>query len=151
MAANAYDDATHVATPPTFVPPPGELGPEEAYEEEEPRKSRVGLAILITALIVAALGLGGWALYRMLNLNTVQTVDVPDVVGYTEQQAREQLEGNKLVVAVTKVNADEQTKGTVTAQSVKAVLSPLLSTMGRRPPLSLKGWLARIAKMRKRL
>jgi serine/threonine-protein kinase len=69
---------------------------------------------------VAALGLGGWALYRMLNLNTVETVDVPDVVGYTEQQAREQLEGNKLVVAVTKVNADEQTKGTVTAQDPAA-------------------------------
>ncbi|HEU4909979.1 MAG TPA: Stk1 family PASTA domain-containing Ser/Thr kinase, partial [Propionibacteriaceae bacterium] len=120
MAANAYDDATHVATPPTFVPPPGELGPEEAYEEEEPQKSRVGLAILITALIVAALGLGGWALYRILNPNTVQTVDVPDVVGYTEQQAREQLEGNKLVVVVTKVNADEQTKGTVTAQDPAA-------------------------------
>ena len=120
MAANAYDDATHVATPPTFVPPPGELAPEEAVEEEEPRKSRVGLAILITALIVAALGLGGWALYRMLNPNSVETVDVPDVVGYTEQQAREQLEGNKLVVAVTKVNADEQTKGTVTAQDPAA-------------------------------
>src|SRR5215208_4557157 len=37
MAANAYDDATHVATPPTFVPPAGPEGPEEEYEEEEPQ------------------------------------------------------------------------------------------------------------------
>src|SRR3954452_7439172 len=84
MAANAYDDPTHVATPPTFVPPPGEEGPGEEYEEEEPRKRRVGLAILVTALIVAALGIGGWALYRMINPNAADTVDVPLVVGLSE-------------------------------------------------------------------
>jgi eukaryotic-like serine/threonine-protein kinase len=116
MAANAYDDATHVATPPTFVPPPGPEGPEEEYEEEEPRKRRVGLAILVTALIIAALGLGGWGLYRMLSPNTVDMVDVPLVVGLSEQDARSQLTNAQLGVEVKKVNGDEEGKGTVTAQ-----------------------------------
>ena len=121
MAANAYDDATHVATPPTFVPPAGPEGPEEEeYEEEEPRKSRVGLAILVTALIIAALGLGGWALYRMLNPGTAETVDVPNVVGFSEQDAVNQLEANRLQVEVTKVNGDEEGVGEVTAQDPPA-------------------------------
>ncbi len=116
MAANAYDDATHVATPPTFVPPSGPEGPEEEYEEEEPRKSRVGLAILVTALIVAALGLGGWGLYRMLNPSGAETVEVPLVVGFTEEDARNQLINNQLQVEVKKVNGDVEGKGRVTAQ-----------------------------------
>ena len=116
MAANAYDDATHVATPPTFVPPSGPEGPEEEYEEEEPRKSRVGLAILVTALIVAALALGGWGLYRMLNPSSAETVEVPLVVGFTEEDARNQLINNQLQVEVKKVNGDEEGKGRVTAQ-----------------------------------
>jgi eukaryotic-like serine/threonine-protein kinase len=116
MAANAYDDATHVATPPTFVPPSGPEGPEEEYEEEEPRKSRVGLAILVTALIVAALGLGGWGLYRILNPSGAETVEVPLVVGFTEEDARNQLINNQLQVEVKKVNGDEEGKGRVTAQ-----------------------------------
>jgi beta-lactam-binding protein with PASTA domain len=116
MAANAYDDATHVATPPTFVPPSGPEGPEEDYEEEEPRKSRVGLAILVTALIVAALALGGWGLYRILNPSGAETVEVPLVVGFTEEDARNQLINNQLQVEVKKVNGDEEGKGRVTAQ-----------------------------------
>jgi eukaryotic-like serine/threonine-protein kinase len=116
MAANAYDDATHVATPPTFVPPAGPEGPEEEYEEEEPRKSRVGLAILVTALIVAALGLGGWGLYRMLNPNNPDTVEVPLVVGLSEEDAQTQLTNSQLTVEVKKVNGEEEAKGQVTAQ-----------------------------------
>jgi eukaryotic-like serine/threonine-protein kinase len=114
MAANAYDTPTHVAGPPTVLPPE-EL--EEDYEEEEPQKSRVGLAILIAALIVLVLGLGGWALYRILNpTDTVARVEVPSVLGYTEQQARDQLTANKLQAEVKKVNGDAETQGTITAQ-----------------------------------
>ena len=130
MAANAYDDATHVATPPTFVPPSGPEGPEEDYEEEEPRKSRVGLAILVTALIVAALGLGGWGLYRMLNPSGAETVEVPLVVGFTEEDARNQLINNQLQVEVKKVNGDEEGKGRVTAQDpVENTPVPVNSTV----------------------
>ncbi|HEY6813217.1 MAG TPA: Stk1 family PASTA domain-containing Ser/Thr kinase, partial [Propionibacteriaceae bacterium] len=130
MAANAYDDATHVATPPTFVPPVGPEGPEEEYEEEEPRKSRVGLAILVTALIVAALGLGGWGLYRMLSPSGAETVEVPLVVGFTEEDARKQLTDNQLLVEVKKVNGDEESKGRVTAQDpVENTPVPVNSTV----------------------
>ncbi|HET9777853.1 MAG TPA: Stk1 family PASTA domain-containing Ser/Thr kinase [Propionibacteriaceae bacterium] len=115
MAANAYDAPTHVAGPPTVLPP--QEVEEGEYEEEEPQKSRVGLAILIAALIVLALGLGGWALYRVLNPpETVAQVEVPSVLGWTEQQARDQLTANKLQVEVKKTNGDEETKGTITAQ-----------------------------------
>jgi eukaryotic-like serine/threonine-protein kinase len=130
MAATAYDDATHVATPPTFVPPSGPEGPEEEYEEEEPRKSRVGLAILVTALIVAALGLGGWGLYRILNPSGAETVEVPLVVGFTEEDARNQLTNNQLQVEVKKVNGDEEGKGRVTAQDpVENTPVPVNSTV----------------------
>ncbi len=116
IAANAYDTPTRVAGPPTVVPPE-ELG-EEEYEEEEPRKNRVGLAILIGALIVLALGLGGWALYRVFNpaTPTVEKVEVPNVLTYTEQQARDQLTARNLEVEVKTQNGDEETKGTVIAQ-----------------------------------
>ena len=130
MAATAYDDATHVATPPTFVPPSGPEGPEEDYEEEEPRKSRVGLAILVTALIVAALALGGWGLYHILNPSGAETVEVPLVVGFTEEDARNQLINNQLQVEVKKVNGDEEGKGRVTAQDpVENTSVPVNSTV----------------------
>ena len=130
MAANAYDDATHVATPPTLVPPSGPEGPEEDYEEEEPRKSRVGLAILVTALIVAALALGGWGLYHILNPSGAETVEVPLVVGFTEEDARNQLINNQLQVEVKKVNGDEEGKGRVTAQDpVENTSVPVNSTV----------------------
>src|SRR5215207_4416596 len=101
MAANAFDTPTHVAGPPTILPP--EDVEEGEYQEEEPQKSRVGLAILIGALIVLVLGLGGWALYRVLNpADAVAKVEVPSVLGWTEQQARDQLTANNLQVEVKK-------------------------------------------------
>jgi eukaryotic-like serine/threonine-protein kinase len=116
VAANALDTPTHVAGPPTVLPPQ-DVEEEEYQEEEEPQKSRVGLAILITALIVLALGLGGWALYRVLNPpETVAMVEVPSVLGYNEQQARDQLTANNLQVEVKKESGDEESKGTITAQ-----------------------------------
>jgi beta-lactam-binding protein with PASTA domain/tRNA A-37 threonylcarbamoyl transferase component Bud32 len=127
VAADAYDDPTRVAGSPPVAPLEG---PEEEYEEEEPQKSRVGLAILIGALIVLALGLGGYALYRMLSPDTVQTVAVPNVVGYTEAQATEQLTGRNLQVEVTKVNGDEESKGTITEQNPAAnAVVPVNSTV----------------------
>src|SRR5512133_1011838 len=130
MAANAFDSPTHVAGSTTVVPPP--VGPEgeEYEEEEEPQKSRVGLAILIGALIVLVLGVGGWALYRMLSPNTVETVNVPLVVGFSEQQARDQLTAAQLQVEVKTVNGDAEGKGTITAQDpVENTPVPVNSTV----------------------
>ena len=127
MAANAYDTPTHVAGPPTVVPPEA---PVEEFEEEEPQKRRVGLAILIGALIVAALGLGGWGLYRMLSPSTGATVDVPLVVGLSEQEASNQLTSRNLVVEVKKVNGDVEGKGSVTAQDpLENTVVPVSSTV----------------------
>jgi eukaryotic-like serine/threonine-protein kinase len=138
MAANAYDTPTHVAGPATVVPP--EELEEEEYEEEEPRKSRVGLAILIGALIVLVLGLGGWALYRVFNPATpaVEKVEVPNVLTYTEQQARDQLTSRNLQVEVKTENGDEETKGTIIAQDPVAntevdVGSTVIITLNQGP------------------
>ena len=107
----AYDEPTRVVAP---VP----VSPEQ-YEDEEPRKSRVGLAVLITALIVLILGIGAYAIYQLLQPDTptVVKVEVPNVVGYKEDQAREQLTARKLVVEVKHENGDEDTKDTITAQN----------------------------------
>ena len=109
------DDLTSVVGRPTGMPP---AGPEEAYEEEEePQKSRVGLVLPIGVLIMVALALGGWGLHRMLNQTpTVQTVEVPNVLTYTEEQARDQRTSRSLQVEVKTENADEETKGTIIAQ-----------------------------------
>ena len=115
-AAGGADMPTRVAAPPMVVPPPAADAYED-LEDEEPRR-RVGLAILITVLIVAVLGIASYALYQLLapNTPTVQRVEVPSVLTYTEAQAREQLESRGLQVAVEKVNGEEETKGEVTGQ-----------------------------------
>ena len=117
MAASAYDTPTQVAGPPTVVPPE-ELG-EEEYEEEEPRKNRVGLAILIRVLIVLALGLGGWALYRVFNpaTPTVEQVEVPNVLDL-HRASRHATSSPRAIlqVEVKNSNGDEETKGTIIAQ-----------------------------------
>jgi serine/threonine-protein kinase len=111
------DSPTRVAAPPTMVAPP-EVGPHEEPEEEEERKSRVGLAILITVLILGVLGIASYALYQILtpNTSTVQRVEVPNVLTYTEAQARDQLESRELKVVVVRENGDEETTGQITAQ-----------------------------------
>jgi eukaryotic-like serine/threonine-protein kinase len=108
---------------PTRVSPPVIMAPTAddllEEEEEEPRKSRLGLGIFITGLIVLILAAGGYGLYRMLGPTTKPPakVAVPNVVGYTEEQATEQLTGNNLKVTVKHVNDDEETKGDVIAQN----------------------------------
>src|SRR5918997_1601018 len=116
---------TRIAPPP---PPPTTVAPvaDDTYDEEpegeEPPKSRVGLAILVTAIILLVLGGGAFALYRLLTPNqpTVQQVEVPNVLTYTETQATEQLVERQLKVEVKSVNGkDDDTKGTVVDQNPK--------------------------------
>ena len=107
--------------PPTMLAPVDDTDDEEPEEEEEERKSRVGLAILITAVIVLVLGGGAFALYQILTPEqTVQTVEVPDVTTYTEEQATEQLVARGLRVEVKKENGEAETKGTIVDQDPKA-------------------------------
>ena len=108
----AYDEPTRV------VPPVAAVSPDH-YEDEEPRKSRVGLAVLITALILLILGVGAYAIYQLMQpeVPTVVKVEVPNVIGYKEDQAREQLTARKLVTEVKHENGDQETKDTITAQN----------------------------------
>jgi serine/threonine-protein kinase len=62
---------TRVAPPPIIAtPPPEPDGFFEGEDEEEPRRSRVGLAIFITGLIILILAAGGYGLYKMLGRPT---------------------------------------------------------------------------------
>ncbi len=112
---SAHDTPTRVVAP-ARVPAPV---PVDEAVEDEPRRSRAGLAVLITVLIVALLAVGGYALYQALapQAPTVQRAQVPNVLTYTEQQARDQLIARQFRVEVTKENGEAETKGTITAQN----------------------------------
>jgi eukaryotic-like serine/threonine-protein kinase len=109
-------EQTRVATPVVMATTTDDLLEEE---EEEPRKSRLGLGIFITGLIVLILAAGGYGLYKMLGPTTKapEKVAVPNVLTYTEAQATEQLMARNLKVTVKHVNDDEDTKGQVTGQN----------------------------------
>ncbi len=101
------------------VPPAPPAQPPEPEPVEEEPKRRVGLAILIGVLIVALLGGGAYGIYRLLQPTPPPTptlVAVPNVVTYTEAQAKQQLTTAGLVTKVVAQNGDERTKGQVTKQ-----------------------------------
>jgi eukaryotic-like serine/threonine-protein kinase len=77
------------------------------------------------------LGGGAYALYQILTPEqTVQTVEVPDVTTYTEEQATEQLVARGLKVEVKRENGEEETKGTIVDQDPKAgVIAEVNSTV----------------------
>ena len=123
MAGTPTQVAPPVPPPATMLPTDAAVGSPVDPDEEEERKPRVGMAIAITAAIIAVLGLGAYALYSILTPETptVQTVAVPDVLNYPQKLAVEQIEGQELKVSVKKVNGeDDETKGNVTAQDPPA-------------------------------
>ncbi len=101
--------------------PPGPTQPAKAQSEpEEEPKRRIGLAILIGVLIVALLGGGAYGIYRLLQPTAPPAptlVAVPNVVTYTEAQAKQQLTAAGLVTKVVAENGDEKTKNQVTKQN----------------------------------
>jgi beta-lactam-binding protein with PASTA domain/tRNA A-37 threonylcarbamoyl transferase component Bud32 len=117
-AATAHaprDTPTRVVGPPAMFPP---QGPHGDWPEEE-RKSRVLPAVLITLVSLLVLGIGVYALVKLLGPSTpvVTQVTVPDVRTYTEEQARDQLTAKGLVPEVKKEYGDAQSQGTITAQN----------------------------------
>ncbi|GAA2093395.1 Stk1 family PASTA domain-containing Ser/Thr kinase [Microlunatus panaciterrae] len=105
---------------PPVVPPTGAEPLVDLNDEEEEPKRRVGLAILVTALILAVLAGGAYGLYRFLQppqTPAVQMVEVPAVIGFTQQQADSQMRNYKLNPQFKKVNGkDDETVGTVVKQ-----------------------------------
>jgi beta-lactam-binding protein with PASTA domain len=109
-ALAAADTPTRIVPP---IPPPVAVVTTEE-DEEEPRR-RTGLVVLVSLLVLALVAGAVFAIYR-LNHPAVQDVAVPDVLTYTESQARAQIEGAGFRLQVEHANGDESTKGTVVAQ-----------------------------------
>ena len=90
---------------------------EDEPAPEEPRRSRAGVVVLVTVLVLALLGGGGYAIYRLTRPSNAATVTVPDVLTQTEAQARNQLDAAQLRVKVEHTNGNADTKDTVTGQN----------------------------------
>jgi beta-lactam-binding protein with PASTA domain len=102
---------------PTRVVPPVTTSVVETTttaDEDEPKR-RTGLVVLVSLLVLALVAGGIFAWYRLAN-PAVQDVAVPDVLTYTESQARSQIEGAGFRLRVEHDNGDASTKGTVVAQ-----------------------------------
>lgn len=118
------------AIPPTPPPPPQfrtqtrrQVAVAEPEEEEPPRKSRAGLVIVVL-LLLAALGVGGWALYKYLDNQKpqVQMVTIPaELIGADQAQARQMLTEAGLKIQLgKKVASDEVEAGRVVSTDPKA-------------------------------
>jgi beta-lactam-binding protein with PASTA domain len=102
---------------PTRVVPPVTTSVVETTttEDEDEPKKRTGLVVLVSLLVLALVAGGVFAWYRLTN-PAVQDVAVPDVLTYTESQARSQIEGAGFRLRVERDDGDAATKGTVVAQ-----------------------------------
>jgi serine/threonine-protein kinase len=133
MAASQTRVAPPPPPPPTMLAPAADGYAVEEPEEEEERKSRVGLAVLVTAIIVLVLGGAAYALYQLLTPEAPQqqTATVPALLDFTEKQATEQLTAHQLKVEVKTVNGkDDDTKLTVIDQKPKGgEVVPINSTV----------------------
>jgi serine/threonine-protein kinase len=107
-------DAPPTVAAPVAVPPAEQ--PTDELEEED--RSRIGLGILIAALVALLLAVGGYGLWRFVadTPQAVAKVAVPNVLTYKEQQAVDRLEEVNLEAEVKHVNGALKTAGTVTAQ-----------------------------------
>ena len=106
-------------TAPTAVAGPVPPTEDEMFGEEEEPKSRAGLAVLISALVLLLLIGGGYALWRLLGPETPEAtamVAVPNVLTYNEQQATDRLTDSQLKTDVKHVNGDAKTADQVTKQ-----------------------------------
>ena len=83
---------------------------DDRYPEEEERRGRAGW-IVLTILLLLALIAGGWYLFTTLTGDQVDVATLPDVVGVSQQEARQLLGAqgfeNIRVETVERANADE--------------------------------------------
>ena len=121
LVAAAAGDTVPADAPPTVAAPvavPPVEQPTDELEEAEEDRSRIGLGILIAALVALLLAVGGYGLWRFVadTPQAVAKVAVPNVLTYKEQQAVDRLEEVNLEAEVKHVNGALKTAGTVTAQ-----------------------------------
>ena len=115
VAAVAAPAALAVDTPTRVVPPVAAVVVEETTVEDDEPKRRTGLVVLVSLLVLALVAGGAFAFYRLTN-PSVRDVVVPDVLTYTESQARSQITAAGFELRVERSNGDESTRGTVVAQ-----------------------------------
>ena len=105
--------ATVPPAPPTSVipavPPPTDTIPGGAVppDEEEEGRRRTGLYIALGLLVVALIALAAYLLPRMFD-NAVDPVQVPNLIGLTEQQARTEIGDAGLRVGRVDFQADPE-------------------------------------------
>lgn len=82
------------------------------------RRRRPWLLVPIAVLFLALAGIGGWFLTR--ELRGADQVDVPRVVGMSEQRAQDRLQNADLQVSVTRQFNNQQPRGNVFRQRPRA-------------------------------
>jgi serine/threonine-protein kinase len=127
---DADPSPTRVVRPPIVLTP---SAPDNVEPYEEPRKSRAGLAVMITVLALLVLSVGGYALYRVMRPQApiVQLVTVPAVLGNSKAEADSNLRNAKLNPVFSNVNGkNDATVNTATKQSpLGGVEVPINSTV----------------------
>ena len=86
----------------------------EVYDDEDEEKSNAGKYVLITLLVLGLLALGAWLLANLLA--GAPEVEVPDVVGLTENRASQELEDAGLEVSTRNRSNAEVDEGEVFRQ-----------------------------------
>ncbi len=101
------------------------LPPGRDDDRDPERSSRAGVWVLLGLLAAALIALGVLVLPSLMgdDTPTVQTVQVPDVTGRTEAQARTALTALGLVPAIEQATSDEVPRGSVVQQSPLAAIS----------------------------
>ncbi|HEY7045094.1 MAG TPA: Stk1 family PASTA domain-containing Ser/Thr kinase [Nocardioidaceae bacterium] len=115
--AVAMEETQQFLPPPPTDSTPTAVTPAMATEDREEGRRRVGLWILLAALVVAALAAGLYYAFATTG-DGVTTTTVPNVQGLTLDQAEKKIEDANLVVGdETPENSDTVKKGLVLRQS----------------------------------
>ena len=114
LAAVGTTQVVPTTTGRTMAVPAGE-GPPTAQEDLE-RKKRTRNLIILLVLLLVALGVIAFFLFRSLGDN----VSVPDVVGLSTNQATQTLHEDHLTVGTSTVKTSTTTKGIVLSTDPKA-------------------------------
>ena len=96
-----------------FDPDEEEYEDEEEYYEEEPRKSVWGRFLMVSAIVLLALGLVGSVLYYQSKLNEVPQVQVPTISNVSKDDADTQLRNLGFQLEYKEAFSDTVKKGNV--------------------------------------
>jgi serine/threonine-protein kinase len=96
----------------------GSAAKSRKKNEKEKSNKKLVVAIIAIAAAIIILSVGAYAIIR--NMSASEEVEVPDVVGLTEQEAIADLEALNLQYKITEEETDEYDPGIVMKQSIDA-------------------------------